>query len=77
MTHNDYTKNILNIRDENITFEENFLELVKIKRITIKVFRGKLTYAPILLLLVLIVDIYMRLILELLLNMFLRKIVMS
>ena len=39
MSHSDYTRNILNIKDENITFEENCLK-------TIKVFHGKLTYTP-------------------------------
>ena len=33
MSHSNYTKNILNIKDENITFEENCLEEVKIKKI--------------------------------------------
>ena len=31
MSHSNYTRNILNIKDENITFEENCLELIKIK----------------------------------------------
>lgn len=46
MSHSNYTRNILNIKDENITFEENCLELIKIKGITTKVFHGKLTYTP-------------------------------
>lgn len=46
MSHSDYTRNILNIKDKNIIFDENCLELVKIKGITNKVFHGKLTYAP-------------------------------
>lgn len=46
MSHSNYTRNILNIKDENITFEENCLEFVKINGITTKVFHGKLTYTP-------------------------------
>lgn len=46
MSHSNYTRNIWNIKDENITFEENCLELIKIKGITTKVFHGKLTYTP-------------------------------
>ena len=44
MTHTDYTRNILNIKDENIYFDENCLEVVKIKGIETKVFHGILTY---------------------------------
>lgn len=46
MTYSNYTRNILNIKDENITFEENCLEITKIKNTTVKIFRGKLTYTP-------------------------------
>lgn len=46
MTHTDYTKLILNIKDENIYFNENCLEIVKIKEIDTKVFHGYLTYTP-------------------------------
>lgn len=46
MSHSNYTRNILNIKDENIIFEENCLEEVKKGKDTIKVFHGKLTYAP-------------------------------
>ena len=38
MTHIDYTKNILNIKDENIKFYENCLENVNINRIDTKFF---------------------------------------
>ena len=44
MTHSDYTRNILNIKDENIHFHENCLEIVKIKGIDTKIFHGILTY---------------------------------
>lgn len=46
MSHSYYTRNILNIKDENITFEENCLQIVKIKGVDTKVFHGKLTYTP-------------------------------
>ena len=46
MSHNDYTKNILNIKDENIYFDENCLEISKINGIETKIFHGKLTYTP-------------------------------
>lgn len=46
MTHNDYTKDILNIKDDNVYFYENCLENVKINNITTKVFRAYLTYTP-------------------------------
>lgn len=46
MSHTDYTRNILNIKDKNIFFEENCLEERKIKNNIIKVFHGKLTYTP-------------------------------
>jgi hypothetical protein len=42
MAHNDYTKNILNIKDENIYFDENCLEEIKINNIDTKVFHGNL-----------------------------------
>ena len=46
MTHTEYTKNILNIKDENIYFYENCLEIKKIKGIDTKVFHGILSYEP-------------------------------
>lgn len=46
MTYSNYTRNILNIKDENIIFEENCLEITKIKNTTVKIFHGKLTYTP-------------------------------
>ena len=46
MSHTDYTRNILNIKDENIIFYENCLEEVKIKNKIVKVFHAKLTYTP-------------------------------
>lgn len=46
MTHNDYTKKILNIKDENIHFDENCLNICKINGIDTKIFHGKLTYTP-------------------------------
>ena len=46
MTHTDYTKLILNIKDNNIYFNENCLEIVNINKIKTKVFHGYLTYTP-------------------------------
>ncbi len=46
MTHNDYTKKILNIKDENIYFDENCLNICKINGVETKIFHGKLTYTP-------------------------------
>ena len=46
MTHTDYTKNILNIKDENIYFYENCLETRKENNIEVKVLHGYLTYTP-------------------------------
>ena len=46
MTHTDYTKEILNIKDKNIYFNENCLETRKDGNVEIKVFHGYLTYTP-------------------------------
>ena len=46
MAHTDYTKKILNIKDENIYFYEDCLEIKKIKGIQTKIFHGYLTYTP-------------------------------
>lgn len=46
MSHSDYTRNILNIKDENIIFDENCLEEKVVNHEIIKVFHGKLTYTP-------------------------------
>lgn len=46
MTHTDYTKLILNIKDNNIYFNEDCLEIVNIKGVDTKVFHGHLTYIP-------------------------------
>lgn len=46
MTYTNYTKLILNIKDENIYFYENCLEIVNIKGTDTKVFHGYLTYTP-------------------------------
>ena len=46
MTHTDYTKLILNIKDNNIHFYEDCLEIVNIKGVDTKVFHGYLTYTP-------------------------------
>lgn len=46
MTHTDYTKKILNIKDKNIYFYENCLEIKRINNVETKIFHGFLTYIP-------------------------------
>lgn len=46
MSHSDYTRNLLNIKDKNITFDENCLEEVKIGKNLYKVFHASLSYTP-------------------------------
>ena len=46
MTYNNCIRNILNIKDENVYFYENCLELLNIKGKTTKVFNAYLTYTP-------------------------------
>ena len=46
MTHSDYTKEILNIKDENVYFYENCLKITEFKGIKTKIFHGYLTYKP-------------------------------
>lgn len=46
MTHTDYTKNILNIEDDNIYFYDDCLEIKNINGIQTKIFHGYLTYTP-------------------------------
>lgn len=46
MSLSNYTRNILNIKDENISFEQNCLEEVNINGCITKIFHGKLTYTP-------------------------------
>ena len=46
MTHTDYIKIILNIKDNNINFYENCLEIKNINNCQTKIFRGYLTYIP-------------------------------
>lgn len=44
MTHIDYTKNLLNIKDKNINLYDNYLEIKKIKGIETKIIHAYLTY---------------------------------
>ncbi|MEC1387431.1 ISL3 family transposase, partial [Aerococcus viridans] len=47
MSHNDNIRLLLNIKDTNITFnEENWIQERNIKGIDVKVFTGTLTYKP-------------------------------
>ena len=46
MSNTNYITNILNLKDENITFKENFYKEEKIKGIIHKIFEGYLSYKP-------------------------------
>lgn len=46
MTHSDYTKEILNLKDENIYFYQNCLKTVSFDNCTTRVFHAYLTYSP-------------------------------
>ena len=46
MSNKNYITNILELKDENITFYDNFYHKEKIKGFTHKVFEGYLTYKP-------------------------------
>lgn len=46
MTHTDYIKLMLNIKDDNVYFYENCLEIVNINGKDTKVFNAFLTYIP-------------------------------
>jgi hypothetical protein len=44
MSYSDYTRNILNIKDKNINFEETCLEERIVNKSIVKFFHGILTY---------------------------------
>lgn len=46
MSNTNYITNILNLKDENIIFKENFYKEEKINNITHKIFEGYLSYKP-------------------------------
>lgn len=46
MSNTNYITNILNLKDENIIFKENFYKEEKINGITHKIFEGYLSYKP-------------------------------
>ena len=46
MSHSYFTRKLLNIKDKQITFEEDYLEEVKIEGVTRFVFKGILSYQP-------------------------------
>lgn len=43
---NNHIKSILNIKDDNITFEENFYSKKRIKYVETHIYEGKLSYTP-------------------------------
>ena len=47
MSNNNYITQILNLKDKNIFFKENFYKEEKIKSVTHKIFEGYLSYNPI------------------------------
>ena len=46
MSHSYFTRKLLNIKDKNITFQEDYLEEIKINGVTSFVFKGNLSYQP-------------------------------
>ena len=44
MSHSYFTRKLLNIKDKNITFQEDYLEEIKINGVTSFVFKGNLSY---------------------------------
>ena len=46
MSHSYFTRKLLNIKDKNITFQEDYLEEVKLNGVTSFVFKGTLSYQP-------------------------------
>ena len=44
--HSYFTRKLLNIKDKHITFEEDYLEEVKIHGVTSFIFKGILSYQP-------------------------------
>ena len=46
MSHSYFTRKLLHIKDKNITFQEDYLEEVKINGVTSFVFKGTLSYQP-------------------------------
>ena len=46
MTHSDYSKELLNLKDENIYFYQNCLKTVSANNCTTRVFHAYLTYHP-------------------------------
>ena len=46
MSHSYFTRKLLNIKDKNITFQEDYLEEVKFNGITSFIFKGILSYQP-------------------------------
>ena len=46
MSHSYFTRKLLNIKDKQITFEEDYFEEVKIHGVTSFIFKGILSYQP-------------------------------
>lgn len=46
MSHSNFILDILNLKDKNITFDENFYSEATLNDVTVKLFHGTLTYTP-------------------------------
>ena len=46
MSHSYFTRKLLNIKDKNITFPEDYLDEVKLNGVTSFIFKGILSYHP-------------------------------
>ena len=46
MSNSYFTRKLLNIKDKNITFPEDYLEEVKLNGVTSFIFKGILSYHP-------------------------------
>lgn len=44
MSDSDFTRKLLNLKDKNITFQEDYLEEIKLNRATNFIFKGTLSY---------------------------------
>ena len=46
MSNSDFTRKLLNIKAKNITFQEDYLEEMKLNGVTSFIFKGTLSYQP-------------------------------
>ena len=48
MSHSYFTRKLLDLKDKNITFQQDYLEKVKLNGVTSFIFKGGSSYHPIL-----------------------------